>query len=268
MNLKTLAPILLTLAIFSQGCKKETEESDRFIINGLHDIQFNSSATSNMLPIQVAQMNGAQETVNLSVENLPDGFWAGIEPNSGTPTFGAMITIYQSGASKGGSYPFKVVARSASFTKTYTLNLVVPANGFSIAIPDTLEFNESAHAYAGVDRTSGGTLEEVTLSVSNVPTQLDASFDKNTGKPSFMATLTFNEKTQLPEGNYPITISGKSASYNATSTFVLRARAWTGYTIDGKFYRGSMSFNEGWNIESNQNTSPNRSHVNIQLTGG
>jgi hypothetical protein len=274
---RTLVSGALALSLFTVGCKKETEQADRFIINGLHDVEFNSSATSNILPIQVQHMNGTQETVGVSVEGLPDGFWAAIEPNSGTPTFGSIITIHQSGTGPGGgTYPFKVIAKSASFTKTYALNLILQTDGYTIKPyngGDTLELSKTAYMYMSIDRTSGRAPEQTTLSVSNLPATLRAQFSQETGRPPFSTIIKFQEQNGiLQEGYYSFTLNAKSPTFTASRKLTVHAGPWSGYIVDGSRNRTTMERSKNTielsNVDNDPSVLPNEhTIVTIGLTG-
>jgi len=240
--LRTVLLLSLFASLFLTGCTKGSDTpSNQFTINGLHDINFNSSATSNILPINVLQGDGNQERVTISVDGLPNGIWAEIDPNAGVPTFGSMITFHQSGTGPtGGTYPIKIVGSSASSTKKYDILIVVPPNNFSINCPDTINIANSVMLGADVEKTSG-TAEQVTVSISGVPTQMEYTQTPGSGTPPFLSVFKFNEKQVLPEGYYTLNVTAASTSSTINKKVVLHAPVWKGFSVDGTKKRTSLS---------------------------
>lgn len=132
-----LAPLLFT------SCKKSSDANE-FAINGVHDVNFTATG-GNVLALSIVQTSGAQQPVTLTVTGLPAGVTADIQPASGTPAFSSAITFSQ-GTAAAGTYPIHIVGTSSSFTKSYDLNLVVPAlNGF---IFDGKSYSRSSLAHS------------------------------------------------------------------------------------------------------------------------
>src|ERR1044072_9453047 len=127
---KTFYALLLVPMIFT-ACKKSDKTND-FVINGIHDVDLGATTTGgNILALAIVQGSGAQEPVTITVTNLPGGITADITPASGTPSFSSSITFKQSGNATAGTYPIHIVGTSASYSKSYDLNLTVPSlNGF------------------------------------------------------------------------------------------------------------------------------------------
>lgn len=126
--MKKILFALLLAPLFFTACKKD-DPANEFAINGIHDVNF-ATAGSNVLALAIVQTSGAQQPVTLTVTGLPAGATADIQPASGTPAFSSAITFSQ-GTAAAGTYPIHIVGTSSSFTKSYDLNLVVPAlNGF------------------------------------------------------------------------------------------------------------------------------------------
>lgn len=122
---KHLFFLLFVVAIGFSACKK-SDSSSEFIINNIHDIDLTSTASS-VLPIAIMQTSGTQEPVTISVSSLPSGVAATIDPVSGTPDFSVGITFKLTGPTTAGTYPIKITGTSSSYTKSYDLNLIVPA---------------------------------------------------------------------------------------------------------------------------------------------
>jgi hypothetical protein len=239
--LRTLTLSLLALTLFASGCKKSDPEVDRFVINGLHDISFNSSSSGNILTLEIKQMNGTQENVTLSVENLPSGTSAVIEPSGGVPTFAAAIRFIQTGPVKGGSYPIRVIGKSASSIKTYDLNMVIPSSAVRIETMDSVDLAQYPSINVNLVMSNLSTwAEQTTLTVNDLPAGLDAEITNPTGKPNFNATVRFIEKSLLPEGIYPIKLRATAASSDTTKTVFVKVGPWSGVSADGKSTRAIL----------------------------
>jgi hypothetical protein len=148
----------LTLSLFFAACKKaDNTPPVQFVINGVHDLNLDNAY---FLDLSVSQTSGAQERVTITVTGLPPGITAEVDPVAGTPNFNAMISFSKSNNAVGGTYPIKIVGTSASFTKSYDLNLTVPPfNGIIVdGIPySTMYMHHSGYTDGtAVIETSGG----------------------------------------------------------------------------------------------------------------
>jgi len=79
---------------------------------------------------------------------------------------------------------------------------------------------ESTTAIVSVS-LEGGSARTVTLSASNLPTGVTASFDPMEGTPPFTSTLTISTSESTPTGTYSITITATYADVTRTTSFTL-----------------------------------------------
>jgi len=142
--LKTALFTLLLAPLLFMACKKGGDDNplNQFEITGVHDMNFGTTG-GNILALSIEQTSGTAEQITLSVTGLPAGIQAAITPASGTPDFSSTVTFTMNGSVTAGTYPVKIVGSnaSASFSKSYDLNIIVPAlNGWSI---DNLVYRQS-----------------------------------------------------------------------------------------------------------------------------
>ncbi len=133
--IKKLLLVLLLAPLLFSACKKDdpvNPVASQFVIEGIDQVNLSTSAGSK-LDLSISSSSGAAEAVSLSVTGLPTGVNAVFSPVSGTPPFDASVTFSRTSTAIPGTYPIKVVGTSASFTKSYDLNLVVPEwNGWTV----------------------------------------------------------------------------------------------------------------------------------------
>src|SRR5436305_454553 len=123
----SICAFLLLAAFITSSCNKtENTSANQFTINGIHDVTLGSTNPT-PLSFTVALSKGAQEQVTISVSGVPSGINVVIDPVNGTPAFGGFINFSWDGTAAAGTYPIKVTGTSASYTKSYDLNLIVPS---------------------------------------------------------------------------------------------------------------------------------------------
>jgi hypothetical protein len=131
---KKLFLILFALPFFF-SCKKGdgTSVDSSYTINGIHDVDM-TQQNANVLTLMLEQKaSSKQQNVTISVENLPAGVSADIQPANGIPSFASVITFYNDFLSPGGKYPIKIVGTSAAGRREYDLNITIPSlNGWAL----------------------------------------------------------------------------------------------------------------------------------------
>jgi hypothetical protein len=200
---KFLFALVLAPVLFA-SCSKSDSPGNEFIINGIHDINM-GTVGGNILALSVAQTSGTQQPVTITVTGLPAGMSADIQPASGTPAFASAITFSRTGNVVAGTYPIQIVGTSSSYTKSYDLNVVVPAlNGFMIdgktygaANMTHRTVGSSPYYYSNIVVTStdngGGTFD---ASISDVLPSTDGTYTyKIGGYSSNSMSLSFSDNS-------------------------------------------------------------------------
>jgi uncharacterized membrane protein len=85
-----------------------------------------------------------------------------------------------------------------------------------------------------------GTQEPVALSVTGLPSGVTASFSAASGTPSFETVVTFNAAANAAPGDYPLKITGASASSEVKSyDFVLHVEKSNYWSLGSNIYLAS-----------------------------
>jgi hypothetical protein len=168
-----------------------------FNINGTRDVTLGGSSNIDTLNLTVVHATGMKEPVTLSVTGLPAGVTTNIQPPSGTANFTSVITFIGSAGLTAGSYPIKIIGTAASYTKSYDVNLVVPAfNGYKF---NGLEFHTKTLGWNAI--TGGRTMAAV------VPYEQPGSGGHSVecvifgSWPTADGTYTYQTATSLPTTN-------------------------------------------------------------------
>jgi hypothetical protein len=208
--MKKVLFVLLMLPFLSSCSKKDEKtpavtEDTNYIINGIHDVDF-ATTGSNILPLAITlNTGGQQQTVTLSVEDLPDGITASFGPATGIPSFSTLLTFTNNSA-KAGTYTIKVIGTTASSKKTYTLKIVVPdVNGFYLnGIPytfSTLEYKESS------------SFRYIAINVVDFKSDLYIFLPKE-GLPASAGTYTYSFSAEEPLAANTVGLSASTATPN------------------------------------------------------
>lgn len=231
-----IAYVLLLFVLAACGKDNDSTPGNQFIINGVHDVSMDSTG-GNIMPVGVALTSGVQEQVTLSVTGLPLGITADIKPANGTPAFGSVITFNRAGTVTGGTYPLKLVGTSASYTKSYDFSLVVSKNVFEMIGIDDVATDALNNMLTVTVQHKAGVAEPVTLSVSGLPAGVAADIRPVSGTPDFISSITFNQTSAtVAAGNYPIKITGTSATYTKSYDLKLTVAAFNGFTANGEIF--------------------------------
>jgi len=123
--------LLFTLVYFGlASCTKDTKSNlpTTYRVDNISDaIVSYQIGASTTLSYSVTYVGPIQETVDLSLTNLPAGITADtIYAHSGIPTFYSYFVLTNDGTAKGGVYPIKLLCHgSKTGDKFYTFNLKV-----------------------------------------------------------------------------------------------------------------------------------------------
>jgi VCBS repeat-containing protein len=136
--------------------------------------------------------------------------------------------------------------------------VAAPPFDFTVEVnPTSATIKQGETATATVTVTlSSGTAQTVTLSASGLPADATATFNPQSGTPTFQSTLTITTAKTTPAGTYNITITGTGGGLTRTATFTLTVTQLPTYklTIAGKRPK-----------DGNNKPSPRRIHVPRRL---
>ncbi len=185
---------------------------------------------SNSTTITATLLNGATQSVSLSVSGCPSGTTCTIFPGSGNPTFSSTLNVSTSTSTPTGSHTITVTGTGGGLTRTTTYTLTVNA----AAAPATFDFSistspTSGSAVRGTRVTTlvnvtllSGTTQRVNLSYQGCPPNSTCVFNQAFGNPSFATrfNVTTNE-TRTPTGTYVINITGVDGGFTRRMNFTV-----------------------------------------------
>lgn len=130
-NLTLIVSALLLLSVYS--CNKSDNDgpsnagngsTTRFSVNGLTDINLKANLSAD-IPLEVAHNSGNQETVTLTISDLPANVTAEFSASSGIPTYNTVLTLTADNATEG-SYGATITAKNQSGNENiypFTINI-------------------------------------------------------------------------------------------------------------------------------------------------
>ena len=171
---------------------------------------------------------GESMDISLSAMGLPAGATATFSPSHCTPSCPSTMTITTTDSTPPGTYTVKVIGTSASVarTATFTLTVNVPFNYTIVVDPDSSTIDQGSQTSTVVSANLiTGFPENVTFSVSGLPSGCMATFSPTSCILSCSSTLTISTSVTTPPGTYPCLITAMTTSgVVRTTTFTLTVR--------------------------------------------
>jgi uncharacterized membrane protein len=179
-----------------------------------------SAAAGNSLSINVTPLYGFAGTVNFSATGFPATVNNSFLQTSSTT--GSTLVIYVQPATAPGQYPITVMGTSGTLTQTTTFTLTVIG-------PPTFSLTPSAPAVSAT-QGSGTTVNvavnpqnaftgAVSFSASGFPSGVTGTFQPASSATT--TTLSIAASSAAATGQYPIIVTGTSATLTKTTTFTL-----------------------------------------------
>lgn len=174
--------------------------------------------------VSVEPIGGFEEEVELSAVDLPEGFDVAFDPQSGTPSFDAVMNLAVSEDVEPGTYHFRVLGESGEVRRyaAMTVEVKTPPD-FSLTVSEpgvTVVQGESASITVSVEPI-GGFSDPVALSVSNLPSKVSAEFSANDAPPPFTSTLTISVEEDAAPGSWDLVVEGVGGGLSRTVGFQL-----------------------------------------------
>jgi hypothetical protein len=190
------------------------------IVEALFDYSLSISPTTQIIgigdevsyTITANLISGAAQPVSLTLSGLPSDVSYSFTPASGVPPFSSTLKIDAKAASSPGTYTLKVSGTGGGLTRSVTATLTIREKDFKIVSPletITVEQGDNASIQVNVEKI-GDFNAPVSLTISGVPSNVEAKFTVASGVPSFSSTLNLNIPLSTPEGAYTLTIEGAS----------------------------------------------------------
>lgn len=168
------------------------------------------SVTASVL---VGSISGYSDSVSLTVNGQPSGVSVSLNPVAGTPYFESTMTVNVGSNVSTGSYEITITGTGANgvgHTTTFTLTV----QDFTISVrPESGRVERGGSTTATVELSSiGGYGENVSLSASGQPSNVNVSFNPATGVPPYSSTTTIDIGDNAPTGTHTIEIVGTRAN--------------------------------------------------------
>jgi len=188
--------------------------------------------------VHITRIGGFNETIALSLQGAPTGITASFSPSSLAPgQNSATLSIQVAAQTTPGIYTLTVTgAASLRRTVRLTLEVRIPPD-FLIALnPSSVGVAQGGTATVRVAISAvGGFNERVSLSATNLPPGVNASFNPAAIQPGEESQLTLQVDTQVPHGSYTLTVQGTSGNLSHSAQLNLQVLVSFQYTIQSIF---------------------------------
>jgi subtilisin family serine protease len=185
------------------------------------------AGASTTYTIGVTSLNGFADDVALSLTGLPSAVGtATFSPQVVAGAGSSQLSVTTLATAPGGSYPLTITGSGGGESHTATATLVVSPRDFSMSVSPssvTIYRRQSATYAVGVS-VIGGSVGDVSLSVSGLPAGTTATFSPNpVGSPG-SSTLSVKTTRSTPRGTYTLRVTGTSGSlvHQAMVTLTIR----------------------------------------------
>jgi pseudomonalisin len=204
-----------TLVILVPDFTFSASPSSRTILMGQ-----STSYTATFTPI-----NSYAGTVSFSVSGLPAGATPTFSPGSLSSAGTTSLSITTNNTTPPGVYPLTITASDGTLSHSASVSLevdAVPAADFTISAPPTITVkrNSSGSEVVTISAVNGFT-GVVSLSASNLPSLVTASFAPTSVTNSGTSRLTFTVDHRATQGVYNVTITGTSGLLVHSTTVTL-----------------------------------------------
>jgi hypothetical protein len=215
------------------SCGPSQPPSPNFVLAASPASQTVTQGQSTTFGATVSPQNGYTGSGTFTVTGLPNNATGTFSPTGySSGSGGSTLTVQTASNTPAGTYALNIVATDSTGTpvqsSTVTLNVnATAAQDFSItASPGTRVIKRGDSGSYGVTvSATGGFSDQVTFSVSGVPSGTTASFSPGSVTGSGSSTLTigtFNPST--PKGTFTLTITGTSATKTRSVTVTLKVQ--------------------------------------------
>lgn len=209
---------------------------------------------SGTLPVlaSIVDLGGAQ-TVSVGATGLPTGVTATYQTSSLSGTGVAEIDLSASATATPGNYTFQVVATGSTGTHSSTFSLTVGNMDFALNLSPVSGSIYQGATNVGISTVfipNFGSVENISLTTTGLPSGLTASFDTPSTTSNNSAILTVTAAPGIAAGSYKFQIVGTGSTGTHSATF-------TATVLSSKF---SLS------LGSNSGTAPQGGSISTTIT--
>jgi serine protease AprX len=171
--------------------------------------------------------SGTPVLTSLTLNGEPPAATISINPIQGNPSFSSTITVTTSSETPPGTYSLNIASSGGGISKSVIVNLIVQSAkeaDFELStVPTSQIVNPPQETSYLISISKQDDFDEtVALTVSGLPSQVQATFDKTSGVPDFTSTLTVNAGQSAPVGNYDLTIYASGGGKTKTAKITLK----------------------------------------------
>jgi hypothetical protein len=171
----------------------------------------------------------------LFVTGLPTGATAIFNPDQDIPTFSSNLKITTTSDIPAGTYALNVTGSGGSLSKTTTIMLTIQntaAADFELSvIPSSQTITpQGSVSYTVSAKRNGDFKSSVNLTISGVPSGVEASFSPAFGTPDYASTLHLKATQTTPPGTCTLTIQASGGGLVKSTSVDLVIQAPTGST--------------------------------------
>ncbi|MFC1506200.1 hypothetical protein ACFLQ6_03920 [Thermoproteota archaeon] len=171
--------------------------------------------------------SGTPVLTSLSLSGAPPTATTSINPIQGSPGFSSSITVTTSSETPPGTYSLNITASGGGISKSTIVNLNVQSAkeaDFELSTAPTSQIvnpPQETNYLISISKQDDFN-ETVALTVSGLPSQVQATFDKTSGVPDFTSTLTVNAGQSAAAGDYDLTIYASGGGKTKTAKITLK----------------------------------------------
>ncbi|MEM2922743.1 MAG: hypothetical protein QXF26_10570 [Candidatus Bathyarchaeia archaeon] len=262
---ETFIVILLLLVLVAEVQTSPAQPYEFFYITVNPDTVTVEAGANLTVSCRVEPFGGYNETVTLTAEDVPNTLTVKISPSSGTPSFKSTISVMVDQVAEG-RYAFNVKGTGADGV-TYTASVTIQVPYFNLLVDDkVLAALNGSQTSTGIHVESVyGYDKAVTLSVSEVSSNVLANLSTKRGTPSFTSTLTLTVKEEASFETSWITVDAVGSDGKRKAVTVELAVVYVNVTIskqqvfdhygrlrgnsDGSYYPGD-TFKIGYEVST------------------
>jgi hypothetical protein len=205
----------------------------------------------------ITPSNGFTDNVSFSVSGLPTGASGAFVPTSVAGSGSSTLTVTTTGTTATGTYPLTVTATSGTLTHTASTSLVITAAAqpdFSVAVTPSSQsiIQGGSTTYTATITPSNGFTDNVSFSVSGLPTGASGAFVPTSVAGTGSSTLTVTTTGTTATGTYPLTVTATAGTltHTATTSLVITQSGGTptinlgsGFSATGMKFNGHTKLN-------------------------
>ncbi len=163
---------------------------------------------------------------SVAISPTPNAGFFTFASGGGYPSFTDTLTVSNTQNLNAGTYMLTITGSETGTAHSTQVTLTVFTQNafcFSFNNPSGITVSPGNSGSTTVTATlgSGCSTQSVSLSVSGLPSGASASFNPQSGYPSFSSTLTVATSTSTPTGSYTLTITGIGGGVTQTTTVTL-----------------------------------------------